>query len=165
MNRKTTLLSFASLFILASMLSTASAETLTQNSLRSYAVGAGVFNMQMEGEIHKHYFAFSVSENLDHSFFNLVCIHNREICMIVKSDEITSFQVEPVQGGLSAMFSGTARVKMHGGEWEDGWTFTVTAFDYGMKGKGVDRLILELSNSEEHHMEGTLTAGNIIIKG
>jgi len=84
--------------------------------------------------------------------------------MIVQSTEVLSFEVEQVLGGLSATFTGTARVLMHGENWEDNWTFSVTVFDYDKTGKGNDYFTLELSNGEVHHMEGTLTAGNIIIQ-
>lgn len=128
------------------------------------AVGGGEFVTQHEDGLHKHLFGFSVQNPIEpKGTLNLVCMHDNELCMIVQSTEILSFEVQQVSGGESATFSGTARVMMPSEGWEDGWVFTVTVFDYNEKGKTNDYFILNLSNDETHHMEGVLAAGNIVI--
>ncbi len=153
--------SFVSIFVLVMMLPAATAIAPLQSS----AVGGGVFIMEHEDGLHKHLFSFSIKDPSDpKGTFHLVCMHDTELCMIIQSIEIISFEVEQVSGALSATFTGTARVMMHGEDWEDGWVFTVTVFDYDKTGKGNDYFILDLSNDEVHHMEGVLNAGNIVIK-
>ncbi len=160
MNKKLVILSFISIFALTLLLPAASARVQPQPS----AVGAGAFVMEHEDGIHRHFFAFSVKDPTDpKGTFHLVCLHNNELCMIIQSEEILTFSVAKISGDLRAIFMGTARVKMQGEDWTDGWMFTVTVFDVSKKGKGNDIFILDLTNSEVHHMEGTLTAGNIVI--
>ena len=89
-----------------------------------------------------------------------------QIETIIVSTRITSFSVERVQGGLEAVFTGSAIVKMNNEPWESGWSFTVSAFD--LNGAGADMLGITLVDPQgqvQCSAEPTsLSSGNIIIK-
>ncbi len=161
MNKNIVNLGLVTIFALSLILPMATVSALPQPS----AVGGGMFVVEHEDGLHRHFFGFSVKDPSNpKDTLHLVCMHDSELCMIIQSEDILSLEVEQVSGGSSAIFTGTARVKMPGEDWTSGWEFTVTVFDFSKKGSGNDVFILGLSNSEEHHMEGTLVAGNIIIK-
>jgi len=172
LKKKAFVFSLISVFIVLSMLTTANAETNSGRN-RPSALGVGTFVHGHDGIPHNHYFAFSVSDgNLksdgwyykpDGKFY-LVATHDKEIHMIVKSDQIQRFKVIKVEGGLSVIFEGVATVKHHDADWEKGWKFTVEAFDYGWKGEDSIHILFTAPDGTEHHMEGTLTSGNILIK-
>src|SRR3972149_7198028 len=96
------ILSLLCVIFAASLLSVANAASFETYSKRPSAFGAGVFVHEHEDGLHTHYFAFSVSDgNLRRDGwyykpdgrFSLVCKHpDNEICMIVKSDQITRFK-------------------------------------------------------------------------
>ena len=95
----------------------------------------------------------------------MVCKHDGEIDTIIFSTQISSFSVESVQGGLKAVFSGSAIVKLGTSDFTSGWTFTVTAFDLG---KGSDQIGITLFNPQGQVQcsadPTTLTSGTINIK-
>jgi hypothetical protein len=158
--KKLVIFVFVSVVALSTMFPIATAGAFSQSS----AVGGGTFVMQHDNELHKHFFGFSVRGTSNPTgTFHLICMHDNELCMIIQSIKILSFQINEVQGGLSATFIGTTRVMMQNQGWTNGWIFTVTVSDFGPKGVGNDYIVFEISNSEVHHMEGTLTAGNIVI--
>jgi hypothetical protein len=152
------------LFLLAPMMSTASA---TQPKYHATATGVGIFVHDHEGTPHTHYFVFGISSasNSPQGHFSLVCKHGNQIETIIFSTQINSFSVESVQGGLNAVFSGSAKVKMGNADFTSGWTFVVTAFDFG---KGSDLIGVTLINPDgDVHCttEPTLlTSGKIAIK-
>jgi hypothetical protein len=81
----------------------------------SIANGVGVFVHDHDEAPHSHYFVFAVSSASQTSspqgHFSLVCKHGDQIDTIIFSTQINSFTVEPVQGGLMAVFTGSAIVK------------------------------------------------------
>ncbi|HSQ49217.1 MAG TPA: hypothetical protein VLL96_06015 [Candidatus Deferrimicrobiaceae bacterium] len=163
--KKALVLSLIGVIIALSMISTVSAQTTNGNRPAS-AVGAGTFVHDHEGVPHNHYFAFGVSDassNSDGRFYMAVT-HEKETHMIVKSDQIQSFEVNTINGGLSATFEGVATVKHMDADWEKGWKFTVEAFDIGSKGADSIHITFTAPDGTQHHMEGTLTSGNIVIK-
>jgi hypothetical protein len=161
-----------SMFIALSLLSTANAQTNFVNK-GPMALGAGTFTHEHEGVPHNHYFAFSVSDgnlkrdgwhyNPDGKFY-MIATHENEIHMIAKSDQIQRFKVINIEGGLNVVFEGVATVKHMDADWQKGWKFTVEAFDYSSKGSDSIHIMFTAPDGTEHHMEGTLTSGNIIIK-
>lgn len=170
MKKKASVISLIIVLFLTSMLAVANAQTTTESCEKSFAVGAGVFIHQEAGETHTHYFDFSVTDtnirNNPQGTFHIVCMHGKEIVMIIRSNEITSFNVESVTGGKMAMFTGSATVKMDNGPWEEGWTFTVTALD--LNGRNNDAIGITLLNPQgEVHCTVEpvpIAFGNIIIK-
>jgi hypothetical protein len=154
------------LFLLTPMLSTASA---AQTSYKANATGVGVFVHDHDGIPHTHYFVFSISSNsktAPQGQFSLVCTHDGQIDTIIFSTKISSLSVEPVQGGLKAVFTGSALVKMGDANWEKGWTFTVTAYDLG--GRGSDLIGITLFTPQgqvQCSADPTpLNSGNIAIR-
>jgi hypothetical protein len=152
------------------------------------AQGIGSFIHEHEGMICTHYFAFSVSGGTRRAdgwyykptgAFTLVCANSTAICMTVVSCQIARFKVSPVEGGLSVVFEGLAKVN-EGTGWAGGWWFRATGFDYGSPGKGLDVFGLQLWDPAhwsgtipnlvlnppegQHHCENTLNMGNIVIK-
>ena len=85
--------------------------------------------------------------------------------MIIKSNDITSFNVESLKRGLQATFTGSATVKMDNAPWQEGWTFAITAFDSNTKTKDTIGITLYEQNGQIHcSMEPTpITSGNIAI--
>lgn len=172
LKKKTFVFSLIGVFIVLSMVSTVSAENVSGNNGPA-AFGLGTFVHEHEGVPHNHYFTFSVSDGHlkrdgwsykpDGKFYMLVT-HEKEIHMIVKSDQIERFKVIKVEGGSSVIFEGVATVKHQDANWEKGWKFTVEAFDYGSKGVDSIHIMFTAPDGTEHHMEGTLTSGNIVIK-
>lgn len=167
MKRKILIFALVGVLLLGTMLSMASA---SEHSRKASANGAGVFIHEHEGLPHTHYFAFSVSQGYSKyspkNTFNLICKHDGQIVTIIVSTTITSFSVERVQGGLKAVFAGSALVKMNNTAWEKGWVFTVTAYD--LDPKGVDSIGIILINPQgQVHctVDPTpLTSGNIVIR-
>ena len=172
MKKKAIVISIIGVFVVLSLISTANAAT-NFGADRPSAFGIGTFVHEHEGVPHKHSFAFSVSDGYlkrdgwhykpDGNFY-LVVTHEKEIHMIAKSDQIQRFKVVKVEGGLSVIFEGVATVKHMDSGWEKGWKFTVEAFDYGWKGKDSIHIMFTAPDGTEHHMEGTLTSGIIVIK-
>lgn len=170
MKTEALIFAFIGVLLLATLISTANAyPTNNQSNRKDSTIGAGVFIHDHEGVPHSHYFAFSVSEgarNSPQGHFSLVCKHDGEIETIIVSTRITSFSVERVQGGLEAVFTGSAIVKMNNEPWESGWSFTVSAFD--LNGAGADMLGITLVDPQGQvhcSVEPTsLSSGNIIIK-
>ena len=170
MKKKAIVISLIVFLCLTSMLTAANAQTTTKSREKSFAVGAGIFIHQENGETHTHYFDFSVTDtntkNSPQGTFHLVCVHGKEIVMIIRSNEITSFEVESVTGGKMATFTGSATVKMDNGLWEEGWTFTVTALD--LNGRNDDAIGIKLLNPQgDVHCSMDpipIAVGNIIIK-
>jgi len=136
----------ACLFLLAPLMSTAFA---TQPKQTAKATGVGVFVHDHDGMPHTHYFVFGVSSSSPKASprgnFNLVCKHDGQIDTIILSTKIKSFSVESVQGGLTAVFSGSAIVKMGNADFTSGWTFEVVAFDFG---RGSDLIGVTLINPQ-----------------
>ena len=172
LKKKALVLSLISLFVILSMLTTANAETDFASKGPS-AFGVGTFIHEHEGVPHKHYFTFSVSDGYlkrdgwyykPNGKFYMLATHDKEVHMIAISDQIQRFKVVKVEGGLSVIFEGVATVKHHDADWEKGWKFTVEAFDYGWKGEDSIHILFTAPDGTEHHMEGTLTSGNILIK-
>ena len=171
-NKKLYIIVTISIFISLSLLSTANAQTTLVNR-SPVAFGAGTFVHEHEGVPHNHYFAFSISDgnlkrdgwyyNPDGKFY-MIATHENEIHMIAKSDQIQRFKVINVEGGLNLIFEGVATVKHMNADWEKGWKFTVEAFDYNSKGSDSLHIMFTAPDGTQHHMEGTLTSGNIIIK-
>jgi hypothetical protein len=169
MIKKAIVISIVAILCLTSMLTVVNAQPTTKACAKSFAVGAGVFLHDESGVIHKHYFDFSVidthKKNGPEGTFNLVCVHGKEIAMIIKSNDITSFSVESVKRGVQATFTGSATVKMDNGPWQKGWSFRVAAFD--SNGKSNDAIGIALFNRDgEVHgtMEPTpIASGNIEI--
>ncbi len=170
MKKKAIVISIVVILCLTSMLTVVNAQPTNKACAKSFAVGAGVFLHDESGVIHKHYFDFIVfdtnTKNSPEGSFNLVCVHGKEIAMIIKSDDIVSFSIGKVTGGSMATFTGSATVKMDNGPWLEGWSFTVVAFD--SNGKSIDAIGITLFNpkGEEHcTMELTpIASGNIAIK-
>ena len=172
LKKKAFVLSLIGVFIVLSLLSTANAETNFSANGPS-AFGVGTFVHDHEGVPHKHYFAFSVSDgNLkrdgwyykpDGKFY-MIATHDKEVHMIAISDQIQRFKVVKVEGGLSVIFEGVATVKHMDADWERGWKYTVEAFDSGLKGTDSIHIMFTAPDGTQHHMEGTLTSGNIQIK-
>ena len=170
MKKKAIVISLIIVLCLTSMLTVANAQTTTKSREKSFAVGAGVYIHQEAGETHTHYFDFGVTDtntkNSPEGSFNLVCLHGKEIAMIIKSDDIVSFSIGKVTGGSMATFTGSATVKMDNGPWLEGWSFTVAAFD--SNGKSIDAIGITLFNPEgQVHCTMELTpiaSGNIAIK-
>jgi hypothetical protein len=152
------------------------------------ALGVGSFLHEHEGMICTHSFLFSVSNGISQAdgwyympsgAFALVCSNSTTVCMIITSLQIARFRVVPVVGGLSVVFEGLAKVNMGNG-WVEDWWFRATGFDYGSPGKNTDAFGLQLWDPDhwsgtipnltlnppegQHSCEGTLIAGNIIIK-
>jgi uncharacterized secreted protein with C-terminal beta-propeller domain len=169
MKKKAIVISIVAILCIASMLTVVNAQTPNKACAKSFAVGAGVFLHDESGVIHKHYFDFSVfdtnKKNGPEGTCNLVCVHGKQIAMIIKSDDITSFSVESVKRGLEATFTGSATVKMEDGQWQEGWSYIVTAFD--SNGKSRDTIGITLFDpSDQVHctMEPTpIASGNIAI--
>lgn len=155
-----------SIFLLAPMLTTASAAKTTH---KDSASGVGVFVHEHEGTPHTHYFVFSIisgsSKTSPQGQFSLVCKHDGQIETIIFSTKINSLYVEADQGGLKAVFTGSALVKMGAADWEKGWTFVVTAYDFG-KGSDLIGVTLITPLGQEHCKAepAPLTSGNIAIK-
>jgi hypothetical protein len=171
MKKKAIVISIVVILCLSSMLTVVNAQPTKKECTKSFAIGTGVFlHDEGSGVIHKHYFDFSVfdtnKKNSPEGTFNLVCLHGKEIAMIIKSKDITSFSVEPVKRGLEATFTGSAMVKMDDEQWQKGWSFTVVAFD--SNGRSNDAIAITLFNPEgtvHCTMELTpLAYGNIAIK-
>ena len=172
LKKKMFVFSLISVFIVLSMISTVNAQTISV-SKGAAAFGAGTFVHEHEGVPHNHYFTFSVSDGYlkrdgwyykpDGKFY-MLATHENEIHMIAKSDQILRFQVNKVKGGLNVVFEGVATVKHMDKDWQKGWKFTVEAFDYGSKGQDSIHIMFTAPDRTEHHMEGTLTSGNILIK-
>ena len=170
--KKSLVLGLIGMFIVLSLLSTANAQTNFGNK-GPVAFGAGTFIHEHEGVPHNHYFTFSVSDgNLkrdgwyykpDGKFY-MLATHENEIHMIAKSDQIQRFKVIKVEGGLNVVFEGVATVKHMDADWQKGWKFTVEAFDYSSTGSDSIHIMFTAPDGTEHHMEGTLTSGNIVIK-
>ena len=167
MKKKAIVISIVAILCLSSILAVVNAQPTNKACAKSFAVGAGVFLHDESGVTHKHYFDFSVADkkNGPEGTFNLICVHGKEIAMIIKSDDITSFSVESVKRGLQATFTGSATVKMDNGPWQEGWSFTVTAFDSNGKSKDTIGIILLDQDGEVHcTMEPTpISSGNIKI--
>jgi hypothetical protein len=108
MKKKAIVISIVVILCLTSMLTAVNAQTPNKACAKSFAVGAGVFLHDESGVIHKHYFDFSVfdtnTKNSPEGSFNLVCVHGKEIAMIIKCDDIMSFGIEKVKGGLILIF-------------------------------------------------------------
>jgi hypothetical protein len=49
-------------------------------------------------------------------------------------------------------------------DWEKGWKFTVEAFVYRSRGEDFIHIAFTAPDGTEHHMEGSTTSGNILIK-
>ncbi len=170
MKSKALIFTFIGILLLATLISTASATPTNNQTVRKdSAVGAGVFIHEHDGVPHTHYFAFSVSEdakNMPRGQFSLVCKHDGQIDTIIVSTRISSFSVDRVQGGLEAVFTGSAFVKINNGPWESGWTFTVSAFD--LDGAGTDMIGITLVNPQGQVQcsaePTTLNSGSIIIR-
>jgi hypothetical protein len=172
LKKKSFVLGLISMFIVLSLLSTVSAQNNFSNK-GPVAFGAGTFIHDHDGVPHNHYLTFSVSEgNLrrdgwyykPEGKFYMIATHEDEIHMIAKSEQIQRFKVVKVEGGLSVVFEGVATVKHMDADWQKGWKFTVEAFDYGLKGNDYIHIMFTAPDGTEHHMEGTLTSGNIVIK-
>lgn len=170
MKKKAIVISIIAILCLSSMLAVASAQPTNKGVCsKSFALGAGVFLHDESGVIHKHYFDFSVldtnKKNSPEGTFNLVCIENKQIHMIIKSDDITSFSIESVKRGLQATFTGSATVKMDNGQWQEGWSFIVTVVD--SKGKAKDTIGISLYDAADQlhcSVDPTpITSGNIEI--
>ncbi len=165
LKKKALVLSLIGVIIVLSMVSTVSAQTNNGNR-PVLAVGAGAFVHDHEGVPHNHYFSFGVSDASSNSDgrFHMAATHEKEIHMIVKSDQIQSFKVDTINGGLSATFEGVATVKHMDADWEKGWKFSVEAIDYGSNVADSIHITFTAPDGTQHHMEGTLTSGNIVIK-
>ena len=168
MKKKAIVISIVVLLCFSSMLAVVNAQPTNKGMcVKSFAVGAGVFLHDESGVIHKHYFDFSVFDkrNGPVGTFNLVCVQGTQILMIIKSDGITSFSVESVKRGLQATFAGSAMVKMDNGPWQEGWSFSVTAFDSNGRCKDTVGITLFNPDGEVHcTMEATqIVSGNIEI--
>ena len=172
LKKKMFVFSLIGVFIVLSMISTVNAQT-SSVSKGPAAFGAGTFVHDHEDVPHNHYFAFGVSGgNLKsdgwsykpNGNFYMLATHNKEIHMIAKSEQIERFKVINVEGGLKVIFEGVATVKHMDAGWEKGWKFTVEAFDYGSKGEDSIHIMFTAPDGTQHHMEGTLTSGNILIK-
>ena len=169
--KKAFVFSLIGVVVVLSMISTVNAQTNYSDKAAS-AFGVGTFVHDHEGTPHNHYFAFSVSDgnpkvSWNHkpdSRFYMLATHEKEIHMIVKSDQIQSFKVMTVDGGLNVVFEGIATVKHIDADWEKGWEFTVEAFDYRSQGVDSIHITFTAPDGTQHHMEGTLTSGNIVIK-
>jgi len=152
---------------LTATLSIVNAQPTNKTCEKSFAVGAGVFLHDESGVTHKHFFDFSVFErkNGPEGSFNLVCVQGKQILMIIKSNEITSFSVASVKRGLQATFTGSATVKMDNGPWQEGWSFTITAFDSNTKAKDTIGITLYEPNGQLHcSIDPTpIASGNIAI--
>lgn len=166
LKRELSIISLIGLLFLTAMLSTANASNLSGKDIAS---GGGVFIHEHEGAPHTHIFALSVSDSSPNppiGAFNLVCKHDQQIEMMIHSTQIDSFNVQTTQGGLKADFSGIAQVKMNNGVWEEGWRFSVTAYD--LDGNGVDLIGVTLINPQgQVHCSDEPTpiaSGNIVIK-
>ena len=166
--KKELILGLISIFLILSMVSTANATTADKPA----AFGVGTFLHEHEGEQCNHFFTFNIvnGEQSDSWLYNpnghffMICKHDNVIHMIAKSDEIQRFKVMEVQGGLKAIFEGLATVKHMDADWEGGWVFMVEAFDYDGTGEDFIHIMFIDPDGMEHHMEGTLTSGNIVIK-
>jgi hypothetical protein len=165
LKKKALIFGFNGILLLTTLISTASAAFTNE---KDSAVGAGVFIHEHQGLPHTHYFAFSVQENRNQlqGTFNLVCKSGSQTDIMIKSTEITSLSIQSVQGGLAAVFTGSAMVKMDNGPWQSGWTFTVTAYD--LDGAGADMIGVTLFNPQgQVHCSAEptpLNSGNILIK-
>lgn len=171
MKNKSIVISIVIILSLSATLSIVNAQPTNKGvCAKSFAIGAGVFLHDESGVIHRHYFDFSVfdtnKKNSPEGSFNLVCVHGKEIAMIIRSDDITSFNIEKIKGGTMATFTGSATVKMDNGLWLEGWSFTVTAFDSNGKSKDAIGITLFNPASQVHcTMELTvLASGNIAIE-
>lgn len=170
MKTKPLIFAFIGILLLTTLIATANATpTNNQTNKKDIAIGAGIFIHDHDGVPHTHYFSFSVQENFrctPQGTFNLVCKHDGQIDTIIVSTKITSFSVTSIQGGLEAVFTGTALVKMNNNPWTGGWTFTVTAFD--LDGTGADMIGVTLVNPQgqvQCSAEPTpLSSGNILIR-
>ena len=167
MKKKAIVISIVAILCLSSMLAVVNAQPTNRSCAKSFALGAGLFLHDESGVTHKHFFDFSVldKKNGPEGTFNLVCIQDKQIHMIIKSDDITSYNVESVKRGLQATFTGTATVKMDNGPWQEGWSFTVIAFDSNGKGKDTIGITLFDPDGQLHcSVDSTpLTSGNIEI--
>jgi hypothetical protein len=168
MKKKAIVISIVAILCLSSMIAVVNAQPTNNGACaKSFALGAGVFLHTESGVIHKHYFDFSIfdKKNGPEGTFNLICVQGKQILMIIKSDDISSFSVDSAKRGLQATFTGSATVKMDDGPWQEGWTFTVTAFD--SNGKSIDTIGFTLydQNGDVHcTMEPTpIASGNIAI--
>jgi hypothetical protein len=169
MKKKAIVISIIAILCLSSMLAVVNAQPTNKECQKSFAVGSGVFLHDESGVIHKHYFDFSVidthKKNGLEGTFNLVCVQGKQIHMIIKSDDITSFSVESVKRGLQTTFTGSATVKMDNGQWQEGWSFTVTAFDSNTKAKDTIGITLYEPDHQVHcSVDPTpIASGNIEI--
>ena len=172
LKKKLFVVGLTSMLIALSLLSTANAQPSFSNKGPS-VFGAGTFTHEHEGVPHDHYFAFGVNYGClkndgwyykPSGKFFMLAIHENEIHMIAKSDQIQRFKVIKVEGGLNAVFEGVATVKHMNEDWQRGWKFTVEAFDYDSKGIDFIHIMFTAPDGTEHHMEGALTSGNILIK-
>jgi len=184
-----TTIAIATITLLFSIMTSVSPVQALPRRTEPQAQGAGWFLHEHEGMICTHYFIFSVSDGIlkadgwyykPRGAFTLVCSDPTAVCMIIASLQIVRFKVVSVAGGLSVTFEGLAKVYMNG-VWVDGWWFRSTGFDYGSPGNNLDVFSLQLWDPAhwsgtvpdltlnppegQHHCEGTLSAGNIIIKG
>jgi len=174
-NKKILLLNIFVIAIALSMLSGTNA--LPQNSIKQQgAAGAGIFIHEHDSQPHNHYFTLTVSNgeagtdgwlNNPSGKFYLVAIHNKEVHMIVLSNQIMKFKITENEGSLSIVFEGTAKVYHPDEGWQSGWQLEVEAIDKSPQGTGEDSIhvMLTAPSGQEHHMEGILTSGNIVIKG
>jgi hypothetical protein len=172
LKKKMLVFSLIGVFIVLSMLSTVNAQT-SFGSKGPAAFGAGTFVHEHEGVPHNHYFAFGVSGgNLKtggwsykpNGNFYMLATHDKEIHMIAKSEQIERFKVINVEGGLKVIFEGVAIVKHMDEDWQKDWKFTVEAFDSYSKGEDSIHIMFTAPDGMQHHMEGKLTSGNILIK-
>ena len=167
MKSKAIVISIVIMLSLTATLSIVNAKPTNKSCEKSFAAGAGIFLHDESGVTHTHYFDFSIFErkNGPEGSFNLVCLEGKQILMIIKSNDITSFSVESLKRGLQATFTGSATVKMDNAPWQEGWTFAITAFDSNTKTKDTIGITLYEQNGQIHcSMEPTpITSGNIAI--
>ena len=167
MKSKALVISIVIILSLTATLSIVNAKPTNKSCEKSFAVGAGVFLHDESGVTYKHYFDFSIfdTKNGPEGSFNLVCLQDKQILMIIKSNDITSFSVESVKKGLQTTFTGSATVKMDNDPWQESWTFTITAFDSNTKAKDTIGITLYEPNGQIHcSMKPTpITSGNIAI--
>ena len=129
--------------------------------------GEGIFVHDHQGVAHIHYFVFAVSSasGTPQGHFRLVCQHGDQIETVIFSTKITSVDIQSVEGGLEATFIGTANVKMGTSDFTPGWTFSVTAFDFGKNGDQIGVTLIDPQGQMQCTAEATtLTSGHINIK-
>lgn len=174
MKKKLLFSAIVSGLIILSVFSGVNAQTNNSNRNQGSA-GAGIFVHDHEGQPHTHYFAFTVSNgkigtddwlNNPNGRFYLLVKHEKEVHMIVNSEQITRFKVTQNGDSSSIVFEGTATVQHKDSGLETGWLLRVEATDNSPKGAGEDAIhvLLTSTKGEVHHMKGTLINGNIIIR-